>query len=284
MNGSKFKELLRQLTDSGGAEIGASRSSPCLRCDGVLDQTWNGSFWQPTQCDACMVERKNEEHLFVKAAREDERREQLRKSGIPKPYQDGTLTIETYPPRNADDTKVYSAVRGWLTNRDDRFILFLHGKNGCGKSHLLFSAFEVLANQGEKCRVYRFVDLTNDLIEEMKQERDESVSLVKEVSSMPYLGIDDLGAAEKRSSFSIRVLSQIIDHRWRNALPTFITSHHSIDDLRRRLQPDGEDPGDVTHVLDRMSDAAFSQVIEMKGASHRNNANRVSPRKIGGTR
>ncbi len=146
--------------------------------------------------------------------------------------------------------------KGWLV---------IYGKRGNGKSHLSAAAYNrCKATSNPNAIFISMPDLVDSLkalfdkraADEQHTTYDERLSVYKEI---PVLFLDDLGA-EKVSEWSQSVLFSIMDYRYRNELPTMITSNLLLND---------DDCGVETRVLSRFTHASFCTMIYNDSANYR---------------
>ncbi|SES82086.1 ATP-binding protein [Anaerobranca gottschalkii] len=116
--------------------------------------------------------------------------------------------------------------------------IFIHGQTGSGKTHLLGCIANFLIEQQIDVLYVVYADLLDKIRETYNEEATETESaILRRVTSVSVLLIDDLGM-EKNSEFAQKYLAQIIDHRYRNMLPTIITSNFTLTELKERSKND----------------------------------------------
>ncbi|SHJ92246.1 replicative DNA helicase loader DnaI [Anaerobranca californiensis DSM 14826] len=116
--------------------------------------------------------------------------------------------------------------------------IFIHGQTGSGKTHLLGCIANFLIQQQIDVLYVVYADLLDKIRETYNEEATETESaILRRVTSVSVLLIDDLGM-EKNSEFAQKYLAQIIDHRYRNMLPTIITSNFTLSELKERSKND----------------------------------------------
>lgn len=140
---------------------------------------------------------------------------------------------------NPDITKPKYA-EWYAENKDDiiRHInrkksIFLHGPYGRGKTHGLY----YIANQYNLKGVRIYLDKASEVARKLKQEiahtRATGEVLVSEITKMKQvdmLFLDDMGN-EQISDFIADAWADVIDYRYRNQMPMFISSNYSIREL-----------------------------------------------------
>jgi DNA replication protein DnaC len=102
--------------------------------------------------------------------------------------------------------------------------LALAGNVGCGKSHLAVAAArELITAQGVQCE---FINMRLYMAACRGGVKNNTVDeIVARAVKAEMLFIDDLGA-ERLTDFSLDTVSQIIEERYQQVLPVFITTNH----------------------------------------------------------
>ena len=86
---------------------------------------------------------------------------------------------------------------------------------------------------------------------------------MEEVSSVPILGIDELGKT-KPSGWQHEVLDQIISRRYDQGLTTFVTSNYGLS--RAAKAPSGDRPPELARretLEERVGSRIYSRLMEM---------------------
>jgi DNA replication protein DnaC len=139
-----------------------------------------------------------------------------------------------------------------FANQPDHHWLVLWGERGNGKSHLCAAVANHLIASGVAALSITMPDLLAALRQAMELQANtdqESYSgRMRTFKTAPVLILDDLGA-EGRSDWSDGVLFEILDHRYRNRLPTMIVTNCALDAFDPRI-------------ASRMQDTMLSTVIE----------------------
>lgn len=121
--------------------------------------------------------------------------------------------------------------------------LILSGSAGSGKTHLAVAILREWVRQ-QRIKV-NFIEgngifiTVPDLLLQIRQvfndRSDKSeAEIVNKYSKVDYLLLDDLGA-EKSTEWSITTLYTIIDQRYRQELPTIVTTNLTIDQIGQQI-------------------------------------------------
>lgn len=135
--------------------------------------------------------------------------------------------------------------------------LLMWGDRGNGKSHLCAAVANHLSNAGTPTLFLTMPDLLASLKQlldlQANTEQESYSGRMKMIKKAPVLILDDLGA-ESASSWSDAVLFEILDHRYRNRLPTMIVTNCPLDEFDPRITSRLQDTDFVTVVENRAPD------------------------------
>lgn len=132
--------------------------------------------------------------------------------------------------------------------------LLFTGTPGTGKTHLAAAiANHVIAEFGTPVRFGGFIDL----LDKVKRSFGKDEDVVKELSEVPLLVMDDLGK-ERQTEWSNAILYQVINRRYENYLPVIITTNEDMGTLERNI-------GEAT--LSRLIETCKG--VKMEGKDHR---------------
>ena len=139
------------------------------------------------------------------------------------------------------------APEGWL--------VFL-GRYGCGKTHLAVAIANQRRVQGQEA----FFVVVPDLLDYLRAtfapaSRVTYDALFETVREAPLLILDDLGT-QSSTPWAQEKLYQLVNYRYNAALPTVLTTSHSLEDLDGRL-------------ASRMVDQRFSKVFHIIAPDYR---------------
>lgn len=111
--------------------------------------------------------------------------------------------------------------------------LVLYGELGCGKTHLMLSAYNLLNDVAMYASV---TDLQFDVYTKVKEKEGDALGDYQNaLQEAPVLFLDDLGK-ERNTEFLQSILQGVVFHRW-NAKwrrPTIISTNLSLDAIRER--------------------------------------------------
>ena len=131
-----------------------------------------------------------------------------------------------------DDSLVAAvrAVRAWVFDQGKPMVI-LTGVPGCGKSHILQAAGNMLMHD-EKPVLYRVEgDIFGELSRGMSTNRAEEV--YEAFATVPYFIWDDLGR-HADTPYKQGLLDRLVDDRYRHKLPTLIGTNLKGDQLPER--------------------------------------------------
>lgn len=170
-------------------------------------------------CDCRQKEREQEEEK-EKRKRADE----MRKRFLPR-EQMRNCRFE-----NADEATHVNAgvkyVENWEEFKRDGSGLVFWGNTGTGKSFTALCIANALIDRSIPVHFFSSVDVVFDLMDREKRE-----SILKTVSEVPLLIIDDIGA-ERDTEFSKEQVCRIIDMRCESGKPLICTTNYSIDEMK----------------------------------------------------
>lgn len=268
----------------GAKELGAGETPACPHCGAltpfegmILDWSetvlWLREVRKPCDCVGAQKERADAE---LKRRREEEAEKQkilaLRreKAGIGKREALSTFANYTETEGNAHAIKTVRkyivAVMGGSLTEKKMNSLYIHGSVGTGKTHLAAAMANELIEHGKRVVYTKFADLCRALKNAYEKDSKETEdSVLHRYRACPMLIIDDLGK-EKPGEWSAAILYDIIDYRYRNLLPTVITSNFALENAPARLAPA---PADSTAeaIVDRLYEAYYP--VQVRGSSWR---------------
>lgn len=124
-----------------------------------------------------------------------------------------------------------SAAHRWLKGSHD---LYLSGPVGCGKSRLAASLANETVALGSTAA---FADVSGLIDRARAAEFDaDKLDPLVQVKAVDVLILDDVGAVEKASDYTLRVLLGIVNDRMANRRRTIWTSNLTLDQLAAHMQ------------------------------------------------
>jgi DNA replication protein DnaC len=274
----------------------------CLECQREMEQEASGindpasgrPLGIPTYCDLCaksVEERKREEHSeWMKRRSQASVMQRLANVGLDQEHASGKLHLRSWDGgsvvsnQKRRETSAILTIERWLNGELSKAGIYLYGSPGLGKSHMAQSAARLAWNHAEsardpndmetKVRLLSFETILKSVrstFDDGSVERDSDV--IARYKNVPYLFIEDLGASEKASDFSLRVMYEVINGRLWSKKPTFITSNFNFATLCDRIQPkdkDGRPFGDrieAERIVERLVELCTP--LELIGESYR---------------
>jgi len=112
--------------------------------------------------------------------------------------------------------------------------IVLHGKTGCGKTHLAAATLREMVEHDTIAGMAKFITVPNLLMEIRDSFKDRATetekAIVTRYTNYAVLIMDDLGA-DRGTEWAIETLYLIIDGRDAELRPTFITTNLSLDEI-----------------------------------------------------
>jgi DNA replication protein DnaC len=223
---------------------------------------YDKGYWKDLpqcDCEEKLLE-KTEERNRLKSKGEKIRGliRQVRDSGIGKRY--ANKTFENFD--KSKNKKAYLACLDYTKNFSDNLKsgkgLFITGKVGTGKTHLLAAIVDRLARLHKrklfsKCYLDYYFDgvykdycnydeypiiyvPASELFSKIRVSFEDrnTGGIMEKYQNCGLLIIDDLGV-EKTTEFTVEYIYKIIDSRYRNLKPVIVTSNLTDDELKEKL-------------------------------------------------
>ncbi|MDR0298420.1 MAG: primosomal protein DnaI [Streptococcaceae bacterium] len=146
--------------------------------------------------------------------------------GLPERLKKVTLSdVEKLESRLA----VLSALTTFIQNPSAAKGIYLYGDFGVGKSFILASMANSLADYGYKTTLVHYPTFIAE------STYDNYRARVENLKTAPILVLDDIGAETNSNWVRDSILQVILQYRMDNSLPTFFTSNLSMADLEAHL-------------------------------------------------
>ncbi len=140
--------------------------------------------------------------------------------------------------------------------------LYIYGNYGTGKTHLAAAiANEAIAN-GKQVVYTRFGELCRDVKRAYESKAKEGEdNILRKYKTCFLLVLDDLGK-EKITDWSLALLFELIDSRYRDMLPTVITANYSVEQTVDKLTANGADACTAGAIEDRLQEVYYQPYID----------------------
>ncbi len=178
-------------------------------------------YWRVCEC----VERKRVARLF-------------RSSNITEAFRQITFDDFTLEGRPKCVHSAYHAVRDYVDHfdeirRSDSNSIALLGKPGSGKTHLLIAASNVLINRGVGVLYFPWAEGSDEILQASREDDDTYSKRIEAMKHVDVLFIDDLFKGRTvPTDFQMKWLFAVINYRYLNNLPMFISSERTANKLR----------------------------------------------------
>ena len=146
------------------------------------------------------------------------------------------LSFATFALQPGADLTALTRVEAWA-QEDSRASLYLYGDVGRMKTGLAYAAFRQRLEAQLCDGLFRTSTALLDAIRatfDHAEGAPRTSEVLAAAARAPLLLLDDLGA-EKPSSWAVERLEALIDERYRDELPTIVTSNYDLAALGQRL-------------------------------------------------
>lgn len=168
------------------------------------------------ECPACIADREEAEKKELEAYENEKKIIKYRDSNIEQEFFNKTL--KDYKPVSDSQKSALYAVQDMIKNKSGKVILL--GSNGVGKTMLGSCAVKELGG-----KIYSMYEISTMIRQSYTAKADKTeLEIVKELASVPFLVIDELGRT-KGSESELNWLSFVLDKRHTRNLPFMILSN-----------------------------------------------------------
>lgn len=112
--------------------------------------------------------------------------------------------------------------------------IFLGGRPGSGKTHLLLAVANALIERGHSVLYFPFVEGLDELRSEIRDNGPNYQRKLERLQRSPLLFIDDLYKSrkgEEPTKYEIKFLFSVVNYRYLNNLPMLLSSELTIDQV-----------------------------------------------------
>jgi len=161
----------------------------------------------------------------------------------------------------AGTKEAYRIFKAYAEGEVKQPLLLCWGMVGSGKTHLI----EALALRMRERGIYVRVAVMQDFLRTLKGKiRDKEASpsydeVMENYCRAKILLLDDVGMGMMDSKWESAVLEELVDYRYRNELPTVMTTNKDIKEFPER-------------VLSRFCDREVSNIVRNEGRDYRRRA------------
>lgn len=238
----------------GADGTGKQAHDCCVCCD--AGRVRSREFGKSEICPNCQGAGANPEPTPGHYAEAEQARLRL-----PRMYRETTFA-RWLPDNGAPRLRCQGYVAQWPPSKP---FLFLFGGVGTGKTTLAAAIVNAaLERHGVRGQFWPVVDLIGRLRATADEDRaiETEAEVMGQMCLVPLLVLDDLGA-NKATEYVEERLFRIVDYRYRQLMPTVVTTNVGLGALDERL-------------ASRLSDAAVSTPVEFTGRDMRPTAKALS--------
>ena len=116
------------------------------------------------------------------------------------------------------------------------YMLLCYGKTGCGKTHLCEALAVELSKKYIFARVFEWAEQVRAFKKAMRSEiKGQYDMMFENFRKIPFMIIDDVGMGSVGSAWEWGEIEDIVNYRYRNQLPTVITTNLDASSLPDRV-------------------------------------------------
>lgn len=156
---------------------------------------------------------------------------------------------------------------------DNGYGIYLFGKSGTGKTHLMACMCNELLSHMKQCLFTNFLEISKSLRATYSSRTETEEKLIDKICDIDYLFIDDIGTERLTSNGDDNWMQEkvydIINKRYNDKKPTVFTSNYSFAELVNER-------GMMDKTVDRMLEMS-NAILKIEGNSHRSIRDRDIP-------
>lgn len=188
-------------------------------------------------CLKCNEERELLRKLEEKESKENEVRERIRKSNIPKRFME--KTFENYIIEKEKQRHAINIIKRFLKNSRSPGLILI-GKKGTGKNHLACAAAKEYCKQGS-VHFTEIIKLIRNIKNSWNKESDiNEIEIMRKVRNYGLLVIDEIGVQFGSETEKI-LITEIINDRYNDLKPTILIGNLTINELEKTIGERGID-------------------------------------------
>lgn len=145
-------------------------------------------------------------------------------SGIPEKFEHAGFDNYKLIPKNRNQANIYNKVK------HEQKDMILVGGVGTGKTHLACAKIKQFIDNGLQAQFVLLIKLIREIKSSWKSNHVNESEIIKHFGEVPFLVIDEIGV-QFESDTEKQYLTEIINDRYNNKLPTYIISNMTIEEL-----------------------------------------------------
>lgn len=271
----KYPDEILYSNSPEAAEFGAGETPVCPHCGkqtpfiGYISGEsvcWLRNTMLSCECEAAAQEAAAAMAKEKEAKRREKVKELQEYAGLA--ARDMTRTFDSFieTPENRKALKVarlYSkrVIDGTILQLPQNS-LYIFGAYGTGKTHLAAAIANEVISNGKSVVYTRFGELCRDVKRAFDSKAKEGEEhILRKYKTCYLLILDDLGK-ERITDWSLALLFELIDSRYRDMKPTVITANYSVEQTVDKLTANGADACTAGAIEDRCQEVYFQTFID----------------------
>ena len=229
----------------------------------------------PIRCRCKKEEEELKERLKAQAEKQDKVNKLRKASLLIGRYENATF--ENSQTGCDEYNKAVSRCRKYCSISDEAlregYGIYLYGNSGVGKTHITACMCNELIEQGKQCLLTSFIEIGKAIRATFGGKDAEADKLIRLVSSVEFLFIDDFGTEIVRKGGEDNWLQEqiydIINKRYNNKKPTIFSSNYDLNQLVNER-------GLMNKTAERVNEMATAK-IKIEGTNFRRSIKKDAP-------